>query len=247
MKVYGLIGYPLTHSFSAEYFREKFRKEGICDARYRNFPLSDIHEFPHLLSGVPELAGLNVTIPYKESVMPFLDSIDDVACEVGAVNVVCFLSGGKTRGYNTDITGFSESIKPYIRPHHKNALILGTGGASKSVAWALRKMGIGVRFVSRTPVSPGETDYKGLTDGVIRSHPLIVQTTPLGMHPNDDGCPPIPYEYIGPGHLLYDLVYNPCITRFMEKGMEKGATAVNGMQMLRIQAEESWKLWNTVH
>lgn len=246
MKTYGLIGNPLTHSFSEAYFSEKFKREKICGVRYRNFPLADIHDFPHLLAAVPGLAGLNVTIPYKESVIPFLDELDPEAEAVGAVNVVCFLPDRRTRGYNTDVTGFRKALKPYLKPVHRKALILGTGGASRAVARVLEKMHISFLFVSRTPVNERQIGYVDLNEEIIRSHRLIVQTTPLGMAPDTGRCPPIPYHALGNDHLLFDLIYNPEVTRFMQKGAEQGAVVVNGLEMLKIQAEESWKLWNNV-
>ncbi|HDJ33964.1 MAG TPA: shikimate dehydrogenase [Bacteroidetes bacterium] len=243
MKTYGLIGNPLTHSFSAAYFREKFRKEKISGVCYRNFPLADIHDFPHLLAAVTDLAGLNVTIPYKESVIPFLDELDSEAEAVGAVNVVCFLPDRRTRGYNTDVTGFRKALEPYLKPVHRKALILGTGGASRAAARVLEQLNIPFLFVSRTPVNERETAYGDLNEQIIRSHRLIVQTTPLGMTPDTDRCPPIPYRALGKDHLLFDLIYNPLVTRFMQKGEEQGAVVVNGLEMLKIQVQEPWKLW----
>ncbi len=245
MKVYGLIGYPLTHSFSTAYFKEKFRQEKICDNAYRNFEIPDIHEMTHLRTAVPNLAGLNVTLPYKESVIPFLDQLDPVAEAVGAVNVIRFFSDGTSRGYNTDVTGFQRSILPFLDDPPYHALVLGTGGASKSVAYVLETLKIPYVLVSRTPVNLNEIGYDELDRQAVREHNLIINATPLGMHPNEEGYPRIPYAGVDHSHLLFDLVYNPEKTRFLEKGQEHGARVVNGTEMLRIQAEESWKIWNS--
>ncbi|MFO8001481.1 MAG: shikimate dehydrogenase [Marinilabilia sp.] len=246
MKTYGLIGYPLEHSFSQKYFTEKFRKEGI-EARYLNFPIPDIDQFPALLEKHPYLAGLNVTIPYKQAVMKHLDKIDPVAREVGAVNVIKiewednqpFLTG-----YNSDIIGFSRSLAPLLQPQHQKALILGTGGASRAVAYGLSQLGLLYRFVSRNPKHPSHVSYDALTSEILHDYKVIINTTPAGMSPNTNDCPPIPYDGITPQHLAYDLVYNPENTLFMQKCAEKGAATKNGLEMLHLQAEGAWEIWN---
>jgi len=246
MKTYGLIGYPLEHSFSQKYFTEKFRKKNI-DARYLNFPISDISEFPYLLEKHPYLAGLNVTIPYKEQVMAYLDKIDPVAGEVGAVNVISIIRNDNKNhltGHNSDIIGFSRSIAPLIKSGHKKALILGTGGASKAVAYALKQLGLLYRFVSRKPQHPSHVSYDALTPEIINDYMVIVNTTPAGMSPNINDCPPLPYDGITPDHLGFDLIYNPETTLFMQKFADKGAPVKNGLEMLHLQAEAAWEIWN---
>jgi len=246
MKTYGLIGFPLEHSFSQKYFTEKFRDENI-EARYLNFAISDIKFFPDLLDKHPYLAGLNVTIPYKQSVMDYLDELDPVAKEVGAVNVIQVKWNNKKpylKGYNSDIIGFSRSISPLIKENHKKALILGTGGASKAVAYALSQMGLLYRFVSRNPSHSSQVSYEALNSENIKDFKVIVNTTPAGMSPNVDNCPPLPYESISSDHLAFDLIYNPESTLFMKKCAEKGATVKNGLEMLHLQAEGAWEIWN---
>lgn len=246
MQTYGLIGYPLEHSFSQKYFTEKFRKENI-DGRYLNFPISNISEFPYLMAKHPYLAGLNVTIPYKEQVMDYLDKIDPVAREVGAVNVINITRADKKislTGHNSDIIGFSRSIAPLIKPGHAKALILGTGGASKAVAYALNQLGLLYRFVSRTPKHPSHVSYDSLTPDIINDYKVIVNTTPSGMSPKTGDCPPIPYNGITPDHLGFDLIYNPRTTLFMQKFADKGASVKNGLEMLHLQAEAAWEIWN---
>ncbi|WP_462317269.1 shikimate dehydrogenase family protein [Marinilabilia sp.] len=246
MKTYGLIGFPLEHSFSQKYFSEKFKHENI-EARYLNFPISDIKLFPELLKNHPYLAGLNVTIPYKQSVIEYLDELDPVAQEVGAVNVIQIKWDNKRpilKGFNSDIIGFSRSISPYIKENHKKALILGTGGASKAVAYALSQMGLLYRFVSRTPSHSSQVSYDALTNENIKDFKVIVNTTPAGMSPNVDNCPPLPYEGITSEHLAFDLIYNPENTLFMKKCAENGATVKNGLEMLHLQAEGAWEIWN---
>ncbi len=243
MNVYGLIGFPLQHSFSARYFTEKFRKEKIPNAQYRLFPLEQITGLPDLLRTTPGLRGLNVTIPHKSAVIPYLDKIDETAVPVGAVNVIKI--GKETlQGYNTDITGFQRSLSPLLKPHHQKALILGTGGSARAVAYVLQQQGISCLHASRDP-GDGEISYEQVDPSVLRERLLIVNTTPLGMHPHHYGCPDIPYRALGKRHLLYDLVYNPSKTLFLEKGEQAGATIKNGLEMLTIQAEESWKIWTS--
>lgn len=247
---YGLIGFPLTHSFSQRYFNEKFNSEKI-DAVYHNFQLSDIGELMEMLAEHPRLQGFNVTLPYKEQVIPYLDEIDTKAKEIGAVNVVkvTHLNNGDIRlkGFNSDYIGFLDSLVPLLKGNTDShaALILGTGGASKAVRVALQSIGAKVSMVSRT-MKPGvDYTYGDLTEKVIADHDIIVNTTPLGMYPDSEKCPPIPYQYISSGHILYDLIYNPDITTFMKRGAERGATVKNGLEMLLLQAFESWRIWTS--
>jgi shikimate dehydrogenase len=240
MHEYGIIGYPLTHSFSPAYFHKKFA-EGKINASYKAFPLHDIIEFPSLLKQHADLCGLNVTIPYKESVILYLDELDEIAEQVEAVNCIGII-GGRAKGYNTDVIGFEKSLLPLLKPYHKHALILGTGGSSKAVAYVLKKLNISFQKISRH--SNGFLTYSELTDKILQEHTLIINTTPLGMFPRTADYPPIPYAALTPLHLLYDLIYNPEETRFLELGKKSGATIKNGFEMLEIQAEESWKIWN---
>ncbi|SHM06869.1 shikimate dehydrogenase [Chitinophaga jiangningensis] len=242
MKTYGLIGYPLSHSFSKGYFAEKFKKEAIADCEYENFPIADIATFPTLFHQQANLQGLNVTIPYKEVVIPFLDDLSDAARAIGAVNCIR-LEEGRKIGYNTDVIGFTNSLKPLLKPHHTRALVLGTGGAAKAVMYALQQLQLPYTVVSRT-ASAAAVAYTSLDKKIIEQNTLIINTTPLGMYPNVDAQPPIPYEFIGPQHLLYDLVYNPPVTRFLQLGEEKGAAIKNGHEMLILQAEAAWEIWN---
>ncbi len=245
MKQYGLIGFPLTHSFSKKYFAEKFRKEKIGDVEYMNFPLQSIGEIISLVIDNPEIYGLNVTIPYKEQVIPFLDDIDPEANEAGAVNTIKILREKNKislKGYNTDIIGFIQSLPADISKKHKNALILGTGGASKAVVCGLNKLKIKYQLVSRTG-KPGCVTYKDLDEKTIRKNTLIINTTPLGMYPDTGSLPDLPYRYLSEQHLLYDLIYNPSVSSFLIEGKKIGAGVMNGLQMLENQAEESWKIW----
>jgi shikimate dehydrogenase len=247
MKQFGLIGYPLTHSFSEKYFLEKFRKEKITDVDYKLFPLKHIRLLPELIYKYPSLYGLNVTVPYKESVIPYLDGLDEVAGKICAVNCIKIVKGTNRNqliGFNTDVLGFEESLKPHLKNWHNNALILGTGGSSKAVAFVLRKFGINFTMVSRKPKMKNSIGYDDLTVSVIQDHLLIINTTPLGMFPNTQSAPQIPYEFLSYQHLLFDLVYNPEHTLFLQKGEMAGAITINGLEMLYIQAEESYKIWN---
>ncbi|MBR5678957.1 MAG: shikimate dehydrogenase [Paludibacteraceae bacterium] len=236
MRHYGIIGFPLLHSFSAKYFSEKFAREQI-DAEYSLYPIPE-NETERIREYVDTLDGLNVTMPYKQTVIAYLDRLDDTAQAVGAVNVVY-----KRVGYNTDCMGFMESIQPLLRQNDKYALVLGTGGASKAVCYGLRKLGIVPTLVSRMP-KEGMLSYKDLTVEVMAAHTIIVNCTPLGMLPDIDSCPPIPYETITAQHLLFDCVYNPEETLFLQKGKAQGATIKNGMEMLVGQAKAAWKIWN---
>lgn len=244
MKRYGLIGKSLSHSFSKSYFTEKFEKEG-ADAVYENFEISKIEDFPGLCQRHPEIEGLNVTIPYKSVVIPFLDSVDSEAAAVGAVNTIAF-EGGKMKGYNTDIVGFRKSIKPFLAHGMEKALILGTGGASKSVAYVLKSIGIDVFYATRKPSLANHFAYTDLNERAMAYFRLIVNTTPLGTFPNVDEKPDLPYDYIGGDHLLYDLVYNPALTAFMKEGQQRGATVVNGLSMLKIQADAALDIWRSM-
>lgn len=247
MTTYGLIGYPLGHSFSRKFFTEKFEKEGI-DAQYLNFEIPSIEEFPEVIKNHPELRGLNVTIPYKQQVMQYLDDISEEAKAIGAVNVVkCQLSTVNCQphltGYNSDVIGFVESIKPLLQPHHKKALILGTGGASKAIRYGLeKKLGIETLFVSRS-AREGMITYEEVTAEVLKEYEVIVNCSPVGMFPHVDECPALPYEAMNENNLLYDLVYNPLETLFMKKGAAQGATVKNGLEMLHLQAIASWEFW----
>ncbi len=247
MDKYGLIGYPLKHSFSISYFNEKFQSENI-DAEYVNFEIPSIEDFMEVVEENPNLRGLNVTIPYKEQVIPYLDELDKDTAKIGAVNVIKIIPQGKGNvklvGYNSDIVGFTRSIEPLLQSHHVKALILGTGGASKAVFHGLANLGIKATFVSRTKKSNDILTYQELTPEIMQEHTVIVNTTPLGMYPNVDACPDIPYDQLTPNHLLYDLLYNPHETLFMKKGMERGATVKNGLEMLLLQAFVSWEIWN---
>ncbi len=238
---YGLIGYPLTHSFSPAFFAEKFEKEGI-EASYSLFPISSINELPALLANDSCLRGLNVTIPYKQAVLPYLHTIDTAAVHTGAVNCIDIRNGIVT-GYNTDIIGFRQSLQPLLQPQHTHALILGTGGASLAVKYVLDKLGIVYQSVSRTK-SEHTRAYEDLAEETVAGHTLIINTTPAGMYPDVDSCPPLPYHAISSQHLLYDLVYNPEETLFLAKGKTQGATVKNGLEMLQLQAEASWDIWN---
>lgn len=242
METYGLIGKTLKHSFSKAYFSEKFENESI-QADFQNFELPTIDTFKELILKNPSIRGLSVTIPYKTSIIPFLDAIDPDALEIGSVNSV-LVKNGHTTGFNTDVIGFKSSIKPFLEHGMERALILGTGGASKAVAYALRQIGLDVMFASRTP-KEGQLSYSDINENVINAFRLIVNTTPLGMYPDVKSYPNIPYEYIGSKHLLYDLTYNPPLTEFLRKGKEGGAAVINGLSMLHIQAEASWEIWNS--
>ena len=243
----GLIGYPLGHSWSAVWFNEKFRKEGEVNWSYHLFPLTTILELPSLIVSIPELTGLNVTIPYKEQIIPLLDELDPVALEIGAVNTVCITrTGGRihTKGYNTDAEGFLQTLPAGISAIR--ALILGTGGASKAVAWGLKLKGIPFSFVSREKTGTGILSYRNLTEEVVSGHHLIINTTPMGMFPTIEQYPPIPYHLLTGNHFLYDLVYNPGETMFLKMGKERHTGTCNGMEMLITQAELAWNIFRHI-
>ena len=245
MDKYGLIGYPLGHSFSISYHNQRFADEGI-DAKYLNFEIPSIDELPEVLSLHPELKGLNVTIPYKEKVMRFLDYVSPEARAIGAVNVIRVEHQGKKtilKGYNSDVIGFTQSIESMLEDYHKKALILGTGGASKAVNYGLRSLGLETVFVSRYE-RPDTIQYDKITPEVVQEYNVIVNCTPLGRFPKTDECPPLPYEALTERNILYDLIYNPDETLFMRKGAEHGAEVKNGLEMLLLQAFASWEMWN---
>lgn len=243
MRHFGLIGHPLGHSFSKAYFTEKFAREGL-DCEYQNYDIEDLSLIPNL-----DLNGFNVTIPYKEAILPYLDELDPIAAEVGAVNTVKALPDGRLKGYNTDVTGIARSLAGGLPPprfaprNDKNAIILGTGGASKAVQYVLRQNNIPYHLVSRDPLK-GDFTYEDLTQEIIDSHLLIINATPVGMAPNTEEAPQLPYEALSPQHTLFDLIYNPLETRFLRQGREHGAHTINGLAMLHAQAEASWAIWN---
>ncbi|VAW15426.1 Shikimate 5-dehydrogenase I alpha [hydrothermal vent metagenome] len=246
MKQYGLIGYPLTHSFSKKFFTEKFRNEGISSS-YDNFEISDISLLPGIIEGNPGLVGLNVTIPYKEQVIPYLGGLDEAAKEIGAVNTIKIIRKGGgifLKGFNSDTHGFESSLKPFLKEYHKKALILGTGGASKAIKYVLAKLGIEYISASIEELKENEIRYEDIDGGMIDEYLLIINATPLGTYPKVETFPPIPYEFIGRQHLLFDLVYNPEVTKFLEFGQKKGATTKNGHEMLINQALRSYEIWN---
>lgn len=244
MKQFGLIGFPLGHSFSKKFFTEKFENEQIT-ARYDLYELDDISKFSSLVQEV-ELTGLNVTIPYKEKVIPFLQELDDTAQKIGAVNVIKFVRKDGNlllKGYNSDAIGFENSLKPYLQSHHTKALILGTGGASKAIDYVLNKLGVETTFVSRK-AQAGMLTYAELNEQIISENTIIVNASPVGTFPHSDECPDIPYEYLSAKHLLFDVVYNPAETLFLKKGRDLGAVGLNGEAMLVGQAIAAWEIWN---
>ncbi|HEY0272802.1 MAG TPA: shikimate dehydrogenase [Chitinophaga sp.] len=243
MYLYGLIGFPLGHSFSKGYFTGKFEKEHIPDCVYENFPLPVITGFPELVRSLPHLRGLNVTIPHKTAILPYLDALDDAARAIGAVNCIR-VEGGRLIGYNTDAIGFRQSLETLLQPHHRHALVLGTGGASKAVEYALTQLGISYRLVSRNPQGPDVLAYEQIDEALLEKYTLLVNTTPLGMHPATDTAPELPYAYLTARHFLYDLVYNPAKTLFLHRGEAQGAAIKNGYEMLVLQAEAAWTIWN---
>ncbi|GHT38886.1 shikimate 5-dehydrogenase [Endomicrobiia bacterium] len=247
MAQYGLIGFPLKHSFSKKYFNDKFEAENI-DAEYLNFEISDIKEIKTIIKNNPNLKGLNVTIPYKEQIIPYLNDLSKNARLIGAVNVVKFeyqKKKLKLTGYNSDIIGFKDSIQPFLQERgYKKALILGTGGSAKAIFYGLKQFGIEATYVSRTKSQDGVLAYEELTEEILLENKVIVNCTPVGMWPHVDECPDIPYQWITKEHLLYDLLYNPNETLFMKNGKKQGATVKNGLEMLLLQAFASWNFWN---
>lgn len=246
MRKFGLIGYPLGHSFSKKFFTEKFERESITDCIYENYPLTNIRELRMLVRKETDLSGLNVTIPYKSQVISYLDEVSDDASEIGAVNVLKIKRIGasiKISGFNSDITGIKDSLFSLLRPGIKKSLVLGTGGSSKAVCNVLDKLSVEYKLVSRSP-KPGCLTYSDLNGDIIQSHQLIINTTPVGMYPDTAGRPDLNYDYIGRNHVLFDLVYNPMLTTFLRLGKERGAVVLNGLKMLYRQAEKSWEIWN---
>lgn len=244
--VYGLIGYPLGHSFSKNYFNDKFAAENI-DAVYVNFEIPDIGDLMEIFAETPNLSGLNVTIPYKQQAIAYMDAMDSEAEAIGAINVIKVIRGKgedfSLKGYNSDVVGFRDSIRADITPARRKALVLGTGGASKAVCYGLQSLGVKCTLVSRSE-GPDRITYADLTPEVMASHLVIVNCTPVGMYPNVDKCPAIPYDLLTPEHLCYDLIYNPDVTLFMQKALDHGAQVKNGLEMLLLQAFEAWRIWN---
>lgn len=243
MKRFGLIGKTLKHSFSKTYFEKKFEEQTITDCTYENFELESIEEFPNLLKKNPGLKGLNITIPYKEEVVQFLNSNNQIVEAVGACNCIKMTDAGLV-GFNTDAIAFKTSLQKYLKSHHKCALVLGTGGASKAIQYALKDLNIDFILVSRHK-KENQLGYEDVSEDVIKGHQIVINTTPLGMYPNVDQDPPIPYNGLNSQHLLYDLTYNPAKTKFLVQGEAKGAQIINGYEMLVAQAEESWRIWNS--
>lgn len=243
MHEFGLIGRNISYSFSEGFFTEKFKKEEINNSSYSTFDLQNISELKTLLASKPNLKGLNVTIPYKEDVLEYIDELDESAAYIKAVNTIKIIDG-KLIGFNTDTFGFKTSIKPFFEPQHRKALILGTGGAAKAIAFILEQLDVDYFFVSRNPKSEKEVSYSDLTKEAINNYPFIINCSPIGTFPNITDAPNIPYEGITDKHLLYDLVYNPAETQFLKNGKAKGAVTVNGLSMLQHQAEEAWRIWN---
>jgi shikimate dehydrogenase len=245
MKLFGLIGYPLGHSFSKQYFTEKFEREGITDCKFEAFPIPSIDEFPALLKSNPQLKGLSVTIPYKEQVLKFVDTLSEEVISIGATNSIK-ISDGKLTAYNTDIAGFETSFKKCLQAHHTKALILGTGGASKAVQYVLRKMNIEFLVVTRNKMSDaGWINYNEIDAQKMKEYSVIINCSPVGMYPAEDVAPAIPYHLVNSSHYLYDLVYKPEKTMFLKEGEKRGAAIQNGYEMLLLQAEESWRIWNS--
>jgi len=245
MRIFGLIGKTLTHSFSPTYFKNKFEKEEIIDAHYELFPLENIEEISALKKAQANLCGLNVTVPYKESIIPFLDEISEQAQTIGAVNTIACLADGRWKGYNTDAFGFEKAIQSFVDLKTRKALVLGTGGASKAVQYILAKHAVPIYLLSRSPKKDSkEIAYEDLNQTILEDHTLIINCTPLGTFPHMNDCPNIPFEFIGTKHFVFDLVYNPAETTLMKKAKAAGAAAANGSSMLENQAEASWEIWN---
>lgn len=239
----GLLGKNISYSFSKAYFKNKFEEEHINNITYENFDIENITLFPSIIKNIKGLKGLNVTIPYKETVMPYLNKLNKKAKEIGAVNTIKITKKGQLIGYNTDCYGFEKSLKPFLKSHHKNALILGTGGASKAIAYSLKKLNISYHYVSRTPSVEIDFTYETLTEDIIKQHQIIINCTPLGTFPNIDNYPNIPYIAINDKHILFDLIYNPEETKFLKLGKQNQAITINGSNMLKLQAEKAWSIW----
>ncbi len=243
MKTYGLLGYPLGHSFSKGFFTKKFKAEGLSDHEYINFAYSEITEAVKHLRGNPEILGFNITIPHKVNILPYLDSMDPLCSAIQSCNCVK-VEKGRWKGFNTDVLGFEYSLNPLLKPAHKNALVFGTGGASKAIVFVLRKLGMEVLQVSRTP-GKGVASYEALSADILKTHTVWVNTTPVGLAPDSESVLPLDFNQIGSAHLVYDLIYNPEKSKLLQKAAQMGATIKNGMEMLVIQAEESWKIWKS--
>jgi shikimate dehydrogenase len=242
---FGIIGKDISYSFSRNYFQEKFKKLGLTTYQYYNFDIPEIEEFPFLLyHREDEFRGLNVTIPYKEAIIRYLDEVDSEAQKIGAVNTIKVTDDNKLVGYNTDAHGFQKSIVPLLKSHHNKALILGTGGASKAIAYVFKKLNIDYKFVSRNEAE-GMVTYEMLDAEIMGDYTIIVNCTPVGTHPTIENAPTIPYQYLSDKHLLYDLIYNPAETKFLQKGKKHGASIKNGLEMLELQAEKAWEIWNS--
>ncbi|WP_418263314.1 shikimate dehydrogenase family protein [Flavobacterium faecale] len=243
-KRYGLLGKNISYSFSRGYFKEKFESGNYEGCSYENFDIPEITDFPSIIEHHPsDLKGINVTIPYKEVVIPYLDKLSKKAAKIGAVNTIKITKKGKLKGYNTDYYGFKKSLQSLLQPHHQKALILGTGGASKGVAFALEELGIQYTFVSRGNKA-NTIDYSQINEATFNQYHIIINCTPVGTSPNIDACPDIPYEYFSDKHIAYDLIYNPAETKFLQQAKAKGSQIKNGLKMLELQAEKSWEIWN---
>lgn len=243
MKTYGIVGFPLTHTFSKIFFTQKFQKEGIPDTQYEIYPIGSAGEIKNLIAEDPSIAGLNVTIPYKQSILRYIDDLDKLPEGLKACNCIRIVSG-RTVGYNTDVIGFEKSLVPYLEKQYGSALILGNGGAAAAIKFVLKKRKLSYKIVGRNIKDDVDLTYGGLTKSIVEQHTLIINTTPLGTFPNVNDCPDIPYQFLTARHLLYDLVYNPEKTLFLQKGEAFGAAIKNGYEMLVLQAEESWRIWN---
>ena len=242
MYKYGLVGKNISYSFSENYFTKKFKKLDLLNYEYVTYDIKSIQDFPKIIS--KHIAGLNVTIPYKELIIDFLDEIDDEAKQIGAVNTIKIIKNNKLKGFNTDVYGFTKSLQPLLKAYHKKALVLGTGGASKAVRYVLQKLNIDCLAVSRNP-NFDQLSYKDLTKDILKNYQIIINCTPLGTYPDVEICPDIPYQFLTEKHLLYDLVYNPAKTKFLLEGEKRGASVHNGLKMLELQAEKSWEIWNS--
>ncbi|MEN8186438.1 MAG: shikimate dehydrogenase [Bacteroidota bacterium] len=243
---YGLVGKNISYSFSEGYFSKKFKELNLEECSYQNFDINSIKDFPKIISENQDtLKGLNVTIPYKENVLSYLDELDADADEIGAVNTIKILKNNKLKGYNTDVYGFKNSLSPLLSGHHKKALILGTGGASKAIAFVFDELQIEYLFVSRNPKNELTIKYDDLSKELLENYQIVVNCTPLGTFPNIENCPDIPYQFLSKSHLLFDLIYNPQETLFLKKGKEKGTAIKNGLEMLELQAEKAWEIWNS--
>ena len=242
-KLFGLIGKNISYSFSKKYFTEKFSQQPFQDCEYQNFDIASIENFREIIKNNTNLKGLNVTIPYKQEVIPYLDKLSIKAAKIGAVNVIRFTKKNKLKGYNSDCYGFKKALKPLLKPNHKKALILGTGGASKAVAFALEELDIAYTFVSREPAA-NEIDYDRINSTTFDNYQIIINCTPLGTSPNIKEFPPIPYQFFTENHIAFDLIYNPEETQFLKKAKKHGAVCKNGLEMLIFQADKSWQIWN---